>query len=414
MTPPESRSRAEVPWFLIFVLLGSTTINYIDRVAISVLAPTLRDEFGMSNSAYGWVINAFQVGYMIFYSFGGRLGDRWGGGFALTVYVLWWSGAGMLHALTTGALTLGVFRFLLAVGEGGTWPTVLKGVAQNVPGPLRSLAMGIVNSGSAIGAVITPPLVGWLALNWGWRTAFLATGMLGILWLPFWRVAVSRADAAAPQAKVKSASWLRLLQYRQAWAVAVCRGVGDPMYNFYLFWLPEYFARERGLDLAGIAAVAWIPFLAADIGNLLGGGLTSWLIARSWTVHRARRTVMWLAAAGTMAGMATTFVESLSAGLAVLALTCLFFMTWSVNVMILPSDWFSHRNVGTVLGLSGTVNGVGNIIKNVVVGLVLDRTGSYRAGFIGMGLLVPAAQTLLTLIGGRIERLDGGETAQQP
>ena len=206
---------------------------------------------------------------------------------------------------------------------------------------------------------------------------------------------------APPQPKVRSAAWLRLLQYKQAWAVAACRGVGDPMYNFYLFRLPEYLT----------PAVAWIPFRAANAGNLPGGVVTSWLIARGWTVHRVRRTVMWLAAAGTMAGMAMTFVESLSAGLAVLALTCLFFMTWSVNVMILPSDWFSHRNVGTILGLSGAVNGVGNIIKNIVVGRVLDRAGSYRAVFIGMGLLVPAAQTLLTLIGGRIERIDD-ETAQ--
>ncbi len=413
MTSDETQAEAKVPWFLIGVLLASTTINYIDRVAIGTLAPTLRDEFGMSNTDYGWVINSFQFGYLLFYLIGGHLGDHWGPRFALTVYVVWWSGAGMLHALTTGAVTLGIFRFLLAVGEGGTWPTALKSVAENVPGRMRSFATGIVNSGSAAGAIIAPPLVGWLALTWGWRTSFLVTGMLGFIWLPFWRAATNRAAAIVPPApKVKGAPWLKLLTYKQAWAVALARGFGDPMYNFYLFWLPEYLARERGLDLAGIAAITWIPFVAADIGNLLGGGITSYLIARGWSTHRARRTVMWVMAMATTVGIAAAFVESVYACIAIVALACLFFMTWSVNVMILPSDWFSPQNVGTVLGLSGAGNGVGNLIKNAVIGYVLDKTGSYRLVLVGIGCLVPIAQTLLTIVGGRIERVDTAETAE--
>ena len=165
----------------------------------------------MSNTAYAWVINALQFGYLIFYSVGGRLADRWGVRFALTVYVLWWSGAGALHALATGALTLRIFRFLLSVGEGGTWPTVVKAVAQNVPGPMRSFSIGIVNNGSSIGAAITPPLFGWLTLNWGWRTAFLVTAAIGLVWLPFWRIASKRAATSAPQeATEKGDSWIKL------------------------------------------------------------------------------------------------------------------------------------------------------------------------------------------------------------
>ena len=411
MDSAPDQSQVKIPWFLIFILLASTTINYVDRIAISVLAPTLRDEFAMSNSSYAWVVNSFQFGYLIFYSVGGRLADRWGFRLALTVYVLWWSRAGMLHAFATGAVSLAIFRLLLAVGEGGTWPTALKAVAQSVPGPMRSFTTGIVNSGAAVGAMIAPPLVGWLALNWGWRAAFLATGSLGLIWLPFWRIATARSARALPdQPAPKGASWLNILKYKQAWAVAAARCVGDPMYTFYLFWLPEYLTRERGMDLSGIAMVAWIPFLAADIGNLVGGGITSWLIARGWSAQRARGTIMWATAIGTVVGMAVPFVESTAASIAILALTCMLYMTWSVNVMILPSDWFASENVGTVLGLSGTGNGIGGLIGNAVVGRVLDRTGSYRMVFVGVGCLVVVAQTLLTLIGGKIERLDDRES----
>ncbi len=196
-------------------------------------------------------------------------------------------------------------------------------------------------------------------------------------------------------------------------ATFLCRGLGDPMFGFYLFWLPEYLTRERGMDLSQMAAIVWIPFLAADVGNLVGGGVTSWLISRGWSIDRARKTVMHTMAVCTMVGMAVPFVESVNASIALLALTGLFFMTWSVNAVIQPSDWFSPRNVGTVFGLSGTGSGLGNLIMNAIVGWVLDRTGSYRAVFIGVGFLVPTAQFLVTVIGGRIERVDAGEIHQR-
>ena len=404
-----NNEQRQVPWFLLLVLFASTTINYIDRISISVLAPTLRDEFGMSNSDYAWAVNAFQFGYLIFYIVGGRLADRWGVKLALTVYILWWSGAGMLHALTTGALTLALFRFLLAMGEGGTWPTVLKAVAENVAGPIRSFSMGIVNSGSSVGALLAPPIVGWLALTWGWRAAFILTGALGIILLPLWLYAHARAVRQTPPTetqKVKGYRWLDLVRYKQTWAMFLGRGIGEPMYGFYLFWLPEYLTRERGMDIGGIAAVAWIPFVAADLGNMIGGGVSSWLIHRGWTAQRARRLVMWTMAMATMVGMAAPFVESVEASVAILALTCFFYMTWSVNVMILPSDWFATRNQGTVLGFSGAGNGLGNLIFNAAVGRTLDRTGSYRAVFVGIAFLVPLAQTLLHFIGGPIKRID--------
>ena len=214
-----------------------------------------------------------------------------------------------------------------------------------------------------------------------------------------------------PDATAERAPWLSVLRYRQAWSVFLVRLIGDPMYGFYLYWLPEYLTRERGLDLAGVAAVAWIPFLAADIGNLAGGGFMSWLIKRGWTPHRARRTVMFACSFLAMIGMAAPFVESLTANLAILAVTCAVFMVWSVNVMAMQTDYFSAANVGTVLGLSGTGSGTGGFIKNAVVGWVIDRTGSYKAVFIGVGLLLPIATTVQALFGGPIRRVDGEQEA---
>ena len=266
MPSEPKQERRQVPWFLLLVLLGSTTINYIDRISISVLAPTLRDEFGMSNTDYAWAVNAFQFGYMIFYIIGGRLADRWGVRLALTVYVLWWSGAGMLHALTTGALTLALFRFLLAMGEGGTWPTVLKAVAENVPGPIRSFSMGIVNSGSSVGALLAPPVVGYLALQWGWRAAFLITGGLGLVLAPLWLFAHRRVERQAPppETKAEHAPWLSLLRYKQTWAMFLCRGFGEPTHLASTSFTPSTSNTAR----MGPPAMIPVPAGAARIMTL--------------------------------------------------------------------------------------------------------------------------------------------------
>ena len=175
-----------IPWSLILVLLGATTINYLDRLTASILAPTLRDEFGMSNADYSLVVNSFTAAYLIFYSVGGRIADLIGTRKALVLFMTWWSFAGSLQALTTATKSLSLVRFLLAVGQGGAWPAAIKAAAERVPGPLRSLSVGVTNSGSSIGAMLAPPLIGIMAILWGWRTACVITGALGLLWLPFW------------------------------------------------------------------------------------------------------------------------------------------------------------------------------------------------------------------------------------
>ncbi len=402
---PAAPKARKVPWAIIFVLLGSTIINYLDRLTVSVLAPTLRDEFGMSNTEYAWTVNAFTFSYMIFYSVGGRISDILGARRALTLFVVWWSTASVAQAFVVGPRSLAAVRFVLAMGEGGNWPTVIKSAAEGVPGAMRSFAIGIVNSGSALGAMLAPLIVGSLAVMWGWRAAFLATASVGFLWVPIW-LYVTRNDPKEEAQKEERVPWRRLVFFRQAWAVFLPRLIGDPIWGFYTFWLPEYLNRARGLNLKSIALVAWIPFLAADLGNMAGGGITSWLIARGWSVQRARRAVMWVAAFGTMIGILAPFTDSLPLAIAAMSCAGFFFITWGMNSLNLPADWFPPSYVGTVLGFSGTGNGLGTLIVTALTGWVLDATGNYTIVFVGVGLLVPIAQLVLTLVGGPIYRLD--------
>lgn len=398
---------SKVPWLLILMLLGATTINYLDRLTASVLAPTLRDEFGMSNADYSFVVNAFTAAYLIFYSVGGRIADVIGARRALALFMVWWSVAGAAQALTVGMRSLAVVRFVLAAGQGGTWPAAMKAAAKHVPGSLRSLSVGITNSGSSIGAMLAPPLIGTMALLWGWKAACVATGAIGFLWLPFWfRLTRQPTQGQGAAVREETVPWRRVVVYRQAWAVFLGRAIGDPFWVFYIFWLPEYLARDRGLDLESIAAVGWIPFLVAGLANFAGGGVTSWLIGRGWSVHRARRTMMWIAAPASMVGVAAAYTDSLAVAMTAISAAAFFFMFWSVNTVNLPSDWFPPKYVGTVFGFSGTGQGLGSMLIIYLVGQVLDATGNYALVFAGVGLLVPLAQLVMTLVGGPIRRLE--------
>lgn len=405
-SPEKGASRPRTSWALLAVLLAATTTSYIDRIAISVLAPTLRDEFGMSNSEYALVVNCFMVTYMLMYSVGGRLADLLGFRKALSLYIVWWSITGALHAAAVGFRSLALCRFLLAVGEGGVWPAGMKTVAHEVLGPLRSLGVGIVNFGSSLGSALAVPIVGWLAIVWGWRAAFIVTGLMGFGLLPLW-LAVTRKStghaAPSPTEGVQQVSWLRVIRYRQAWAGFLARFVSAGAWGFYAFWIPEYLARERGLDLAAIGLVAWLPFVASGLGDLSGSGVTAWLIARGWSVNRARKTVLCVAAVAAAAGVGAAYAPNISLAMASICIGALGFKIASVNFLNLPTDFFPATHVGTAFGFSGTGGSAGIVLTNAAIGLVLDATGSYAAVLLGVALLTPAAVAVTFLVAGRIE-----------
>ncbi len=394
------------PWALLAILLAATTTSYIDRIAISVLAPTLRDEFGMTNSEYALVVNCFMVTYMLMYSIGGRLADLLGFRKALSLYIIWWSITGAVHGAAAGFRSLALCRFLLAVGQGGVWPAGMKTVAHEVLGPLRSLGVGIVNFGSSLGSALAVPIVGWLAVTWGWRTAFLVTGLMGFGLLPFWLTLTRKSQthtAAAATQRVQQVSWMRVIRYRQAWAGFLGRFVSAGAWGFYAFWIPEYLARERGLDLAGIGLVAWMPFVASGLGDLSGSGVTAWLIARGWSVNRARKTVLFAAGVAATAGVGAAYAPNISLAMVSICIGALGFKIASVNFLNLPTDFFPAKYVGTAFGFSGTGGSAGIVLTNAAIGLVLDATGSYAAVLLGVALLTPTAVAVTFLVAGRIE-----------
>ena len=410
-TPDSTGSvrQPRIPWALVLMLLAVTTTSYVDRIAISVLAPTLRDEFGMSNSEYALVVNCFMVTYMIMYSVGGRLADILGFRRALSLYVIWWSISGALHALSGGFRSLAACRFLLAVGQGGVWPASMKAVAQEVKGPLRSLAVGIANFGSSLGSALAVPVTGWLAVTWGWRTAFAVTGLMGFLLLPFWLSVTRKVRHARSQgtAGEKRVPWMQVIRYRQAWSAFMGRLISAGAWGFYAFWIPEYLARERGLDLTQIGLMAWIPFVASGMGDLTGSGVTSWLIARGWSVNRARRTVLCVAGLMAASGVGAAYAQNVWTAMACISAGALGFKMVSVNLLTLPTDFFPSSYVGTAFGFSGTGGSAGIVLTNQLIGWVLDRTGSYWTVLVGVSLLTPTSVLVTLLLAGRIEQIQG-------
>ncbi len=399
-------TRFRTPWGLLIVLLACTTTSYIDRIAISVLAPTLRDEFGMSNSEYAFAVNCFMVTYMIMYSVGGRLADILGFRRAMTLYICWWSVSGALHGLSSGFRTVAFNRFLLAVGQGGVWPAGMKTVAHRVLGPMRSFGVGMVNFGSSLGSAFAVPIVGWLAVVYGWRTAFFVTGLMGFLLLPFWwGVAKDPGTAQQEEPQHPSMPWLAVIRFRQAWAPFIGRLISAGAWGFYAFWIPEYLARERNLDLAAIGLTAWIPFVASGIGDLSGSGVTSWLIAKGWTVNRARKTVLCVAGVLAMTGIGAAYAPSAATALFCISTGALGFKIVSVNLLSLPTDYFPAPYVGTAFGFSGTGGSAGIVITNALIGWVLDATGSYWLVLVGVSLLTPLSVVATLLVGGRIEQV---------
>lgn len=397
---------------LIGLLLGSTTINYIDRQVLSVLAPVLRDEFQLSNQQYALILNAFMATYAIGMPVAGWVLDRIGVGKGLTLAVTWWSVAGMLTAFSKGLFSLAFCRALLAVGESGAWPAFAKAVSIWVPGQWRTLAIGACNSGSSLGAMIAPPLVVWITHGFGWQGAFIVTGALGLVWVAAFQVfrglhpqmrASDRGQIGAPATPV---AWRSLVQYRQMWIVFVCRFLADPIWYFYVFWIPEFLARERGLSLAAIGAVAWIPFLVSDASNFATGFLAQRLEHAGWSPNRTRKSLMFIGAAGSPIGVAAVYTESLAWTMTFICIAIFFWMIWSVTVQTLPGDYFPAHAVASVYGFGGLGSTIGSVVSIWMVGRTLDLTHSYTPVFAGLGVLMPLACVAGFLLMGRVQRVD--------
>jgi ACS family hexuronate transporter-like MFS transporter len=351
-----------------------------------VVAPVITEQFHMSNVAYSRVLFAFMLAYTVMNGVSGPMVDRLGTKLGYAVCIAWWSLSAMLHSLARGPFSLGVFRFLLGMGEAGNWPAAVKVVAEWFPPKERAFASGIFNSGSSIGAVVAPPLVAWIVLRSGWRSAFLIVGGAGLVWLLVWLLtyytpANSIHSLAGPPISV----W-RLMRTRWVCTFTVSKVFSDPAWYFYIFWFPQYLKSARGFDIASIGKFAWIPFLTADAGNLVGGAFAAALLSRGIPVVWARKvSVMFFAVLMTSA-IPAVLVPNVFLSIALISTATLGYTGALANMLAMPADVFSQHRVGSVWGIASMGSGFGGMVFSLLTGWVVDHY-SYVPVFVGFGVL---------------------------
>lgn len=409
-------------WFIVALLLGATTLNYIDRQTLSVLNHTLRAELHFSDVGYANVVSTFLVSYTIMYSAGGRLSDYLGSRVGLALSLSWWSVATMLTGLARGAFSLGVFRFLLGVGEPCVYPAGIKCCAEWFPPTERALPAGIFSSGSGLGAVLAPPFVVWLTLRFGWRYAFLFPGLLGLCLVPLWlKVTAARRGTEATAGlgletaggSTQRVPWRELLRKRSVWGLVLARFSSDPVWYFYLFWLPDYLQRERHFDLRELAAYGWIPFVFADAGSVTGGALSDWLIRRGVSPVRARMALLIVVGCLMPLGALVGHVTSVTTAICLICLATYLTQCWSTNTAVLTADLVGGPSTGTVMGMMGTAGSLGGIVFTQVLGRVVGRLG-YPSAFVLAAVLHPIAALTLTLLLRGQQAYPDGENPSAP
>jgi len=407
-------------WSIAGLIFLATLINFIDRLTISILGPVITTQLGLSNLQFASITIWFLIAYTASQGLSGKLYDRIGArlGFSISIFV--WSTAACAHAFARGFLSLSCFRFILGLGEAGNWPGAAKVIAEWFPSRERALGMGIFNSGVCVGSIMAPPLIVWLQVRFGWQTTFLATGTLGFLWLVLWLLfyrspdrhpaitaeeyALIREGQAAVSRSEPAISWLHLLRFRQTWAIVLSRFLTDPVWWLYITWLPLYLYNARGFDLKKIGMFAWLPFLTADAGSLLGGWLSGRLITKGWSTNRARKSVVLLGAFLMTAGIPAALTSDAMIALAFISLVTFGFQSWINNVQTLPSDYFPEGTVASVTGLGGVGAGIGAILYVLTTGWVVDHF-SYTPILLIAGLLPLFGTAVLFVVGGRIHPL---------
>lgn len=398
-------------WAVCALLFFATTINYIDRQVLGILAPDLQRSIGWNEAQYGYIVTAFSAAYALGLLASGRLLDRVGTRLGYAVAIVLWSLAAMSHALARSAFGFGTARFLLGLGEGANFPAAIKTVAEWFPKRERAFATGIFNAGTNVGAVIAPAVVPFIALNYSWQWAFILTGAIGFLWLVIWwwgyrppeeHPRLSAAEFAYirsdPEEKATPVPWLKLTGYRQTWAFAIGKFMTDPIWWFYLYWLGKFLNEKHGLTLAKLGPPLIVIYLVADVGSIGGGWLSSFLIKRGWSINAARKTTMLICALCVVPVVFATQVASLWTAVALIGLATAAHQGWSANIFTLASDMFPRRAVGSVVGMGGMAGAVGGMFNATAVGLLLQLTGSYVPVFLCAGAMYLLALVVIQLL----------------
>lgn len=414
--PTDSGRVGYVRWIVVALLFAATAINYIDRQTIALLKPTLQKEFSWSELTYSDIVIWFQAAYAIGYIFFGGFVDRVGARIGYATAFALWTGAHILHAAVSTVFGFSAVRFLLGIGESGNFPAGLKAVTEWFPKKERALATGIFNAGSNIGAIVAPWIVPAITIAYGWRAAFIITGVGSLLWLVLWiglyrrpreskqlspaELAYIERDAADPVTRVP---WLRLLGRRETWAFAVGKFLTDPVWWMFLFWLPDFLVKRHGLDLKNFGPPLIVIYLLSDVGSVAGGWLSSTLIHRGWSINKARKTTMLVCALAVTPIFFGQHVDSLWLAVFIIGLAAAAHQAWSANLYTLPSDVFPRKAVGSVIGIGGTAGAIGGMVFSAYIGQVLERVGTYSLIFYVAGSVYLIALLIIHWLTPRLE-----------
>ena len=405
-----------VRWRIAILLAVITTINYIDRSVFGVVAPMIREQFDIGDADYGLITSGFLLAYGIGQLISGPLIDRLGTKRAFSLAAVFWSVATILHALGRGLWSFFALRILLGLAEAANFPAASKAVAQWFPANERSTAVAIFMLGAGLGAIITPPLTVWTLQTLGWQWAFIIPGSLGLVWVFLWQrwyhlpethptiEPTEKALILEQRSNQQSqGSWTALLSYREFWGILIARVVSDFPFYFFLFWLPQYLIDVRGFDLRAIAMFAWLPWVAADLGALTGGSLSSALVTRGYTINRARKTVIWLGAVLVALAVIPAYYTASSA----LALALICFGLFAIQVkgsvfFTLPTDLFPADRVATVWGVFGAVGSLGGSLLGLLAGYLIQEAG-YESVFLMIASLHLISALLLQVFVPKID-----------
>jgi ACS family hexuronate transporter-like MFS transporter len=386
-------------WTICGLLFFATTVNYLDRNILGILAPTLKAEIGWTDVEYGYITTLFQAAYALGLGFFGWFIDRYGTkiGYALSVFA--WSIAAMAHALASTVFGFGAARFFLGLSESGNFPSAIKATAEWFPKRERALATGIFNSGANIGAVVAPALVPWLTLTYGWRAAFVATGAIGFVWVVLWVLMYDKPEAEKKLKKTELAHilsdaedtvsqkvpWLKLLKHRQTWAFIIGKFLTDPIWWFYLYWLGLFLNKNYGLSLGRLGMPLIAIYTMTCVGSVGGGWLSSVMIMRGGTVNASRKLAMLVCAVLVVPVVFAAKMTNMWLAVFFIGLAAAAHQGWSANIFTTVSDMFPKKAVGSVTGLGGLAGSVGGMILMTSAGHIVQKTGSYVPLFIICG-----------------------------
>jgi len=402
-------------WMILFMLFAAATINYLDRQILSILKPILDQELGWTDAQYGMIMSIFQASYAVGLTMFGWIIDKYGARMGFAISIIWWSVGALSHAFAVGVKSMGLSRVILGLGEGGNFPASIKTVTNWFSSGERVFATTLFNSGANVGALVAPATIPFIAAAWGWQSAFIAAGVLGFIWVIFWlqmpknpRMKLAEESAALAQAEKEEVSasipWRKLLAYRQSWSLILVRFLTDPIWWFFLFWLPDFFSKHFGYNIKESALPLIVIYALVTVLSILGGTLTKFLANRGWSLNKVRKISMLIFACCVVPVIFVQYFDMWTI-VAVLGLAGGAHQAWSASVYTLGSDMFPKSDVASITGLSGMAGQIGSVLFQTAVGLTLswfaaqgNASHGYDIIFMVCGSAYLAAFVIFTLI----------------